>query len=410
MTFLHTADWQMGMRAGHVAAVAERVRAARLETVARVIAVARERAVEFVLIAGDLFEDNQVPDTLVHQVLRILGDAAPIPVYILPGNHDPLAPNSVYNRRAFQAAPANVLTIREAKTIVLDQIGTVLLPYPIVQKRSSEDPTAKLPEFDGQGMVRIGVTHGSLRIEGKYQPDDFPIALDAAQRRGLDYLALGHWHSFYAHAGRCVYPGSPEATGFDEPGSGTVSLVTIAGTGSLPSVQQIRVGGLQWTTWDETMPDAFEPAIQNLRRRIEALTGADSALLRLRIGGRLAAEAHQALDDFAAWARVRLLLLDLDRSGVVADVGHGRLHELAKAHPLLAGILTDMAALEILADPAAALEATGASNGAGKLDGLQATPVETAELRQALDLCDGDPRVLHEAVSLVARLANEVWQ
>jgi hypothetical protein len=63
------------------------------------------------------------------------------------------------------------------------------------------------------------------------------------------------------------------------------------------------VGGLQWTTWDEMLPDAFEPAIQNLRRRIEALTGADSELLRLRIGGRLAAEAHQALDDFAAWAQ-----------------------------------------------------------------------------------------------------------
>ncbi len=410
MKFLHTADWQIGMRAGHVAAVAERVRAVRLETVARVMAVAREQGAEFVLIAGDLFEDNQVADTLVHQVLRILGDAAPIPVYVLPGNHDPLGPNSVYNRRAFQAAPANVLTIRVAEPIVLDRIGTVLLPYPIAQKRSSEDPTAKLPEFDGDALVRIGVTHGSLRIEGKYQPDDFPIALDAAERRGLDYLALGHWHSFYAHAGRCVYPGSPEATGFDEPGSGTVSLVTIADTGSVPSVQQVRAGGLQWTTWDETLPDAFEPAFQNLRRRIEALTVADSQLVRLRIGGRLAAEAHQALDDFAAWARARLLFLDLDRSGVAADVGRGRLHDLARAHPLLAGVLADMAALEILADPAAVLEAAGASNVAGKLDGLQATPAETSTLRQALDLCDGDPRVIHEAVSMVARLANEVWQ
>ena len=47
---------------------------------------------------------------------------------------------------------------------------------------------------DGSGAIAVGLAHGT--VEGVPQdPPEFPIARDAAARAGLDYLALGHWHS-----------------------------------------------------------------------------------------------------------------------------------------------------------------------------------------------------------------------
>ena len=52
--FFHSADWQMRMRARHVAKVADRVRAARLDTAGRTLALGQDRGVHFILIAEDL--------------------------------------------------------------------------------------------------------------------------------------------------------------------------------------------------------------------------------------------------------------------------------------------------------------------------------------------------------------------
>lgn len=408
MRFIHTADWQMGMRAGHVAEVAERVREARLETAKRIMALAPERGAHFALIAGDLFEDNQVSDLLVHQVLQLLGQAAPIPVYILPGNHDHLGGGSVYARRAFQDPPGNVHVIREAAPIQVPGTQAVLLPYPISQKRSAEDPTASLPTFEGERLIRIGVAHGSLRIPGKYQPDDFPIALDAAVRRDLDYLALGHWHSFYQHDSRTIYPGTPEATGFDEPGSGTVSLVTIERPGAAPIVEQVAVGALRWAVREEVLTEPAETTVESLRRWIQGLPQSDHTLVRLRLGGRVTSEAEAALKDFDAWARAHLLYLDLDRTGMVPDISHGRLRDLAAAHSLLAGVLDDLAALEDMAGSHGSVrtERTTASN---NIQGTEAERLKSEVLREVMVETGADVATVREGLALLGRFV-ETWE
>ncbi|MGE3855133.1 MAG: metallophosphoesterase, partial [Planctomycetota bacterium] len=87
VTFIHTADLQLGMKAAHAGRAAERVRAERLEALRRVMAVAVERGAQFVLIAGDLFEHHAIEPVLVQSAIDAL--AAPdVPVFILPGNHD----------------------------------------------------------------------------------------------------------------------------------------------------------------------------------------------------------------------------------------------------------------------------------------------------------------------------------
>lgn len=59
--FVHSADWQLGARFAQFAGTGNRLREARLETLRRTLDFAREREVDALLIAGDLFEDNRVP-------------------------------------------------------------------------------------------------------------------------------------------------------------------------------------------------------------------------------------------------------------------------------------------------------------------------------------------------------------
>src|SRR5688500_15452596 len=102
MRFIHTADWQIGMRAVHAGAAAEAVRAARLHTAARVCDLAVREQADFLLLTGDTFEDNAVDRGLVGRVAAILAATA-CPVYVLPGNHDPLQPGSVWEDAAWQS-------------------------------------------------------------------------------------------------------------------------------------------------------------------------------------------------------------------------------------------------------------------------------------------------------------------
>jgi predicted phosphodiesterase len=398
--FLHTADWQFGMKARHVAQVGEAVRSARLDTLSRVGHLATQQGAQFILMAGDVFEDNQVDDALVHRVLHCLADM-PCPVFVLPGNHDHAGPGSVYLRRAFAWRPANVHLLLELKPVHIGE--AVLLPAPAFQKWSAEDPTLKLTEMDGGSGIRIGVAHGSLRIDGRYQPNDFPIALDAATRAGLDYLALGHWHSFYAHDPRTVYAGTPETTKFDERDSGTAALVQIEAAGAPPCLGRLEVGGLRWLQWEADLSVDPQAVLARWREDLEALPEGKRVLLRLLPGGRITLEARAMLDDFAAWAAPRVLFLDLKEEQLQPSLDRGELLDRVRTHPLLGGMLADLGVLELLADPTAVVSQTSGFD-------PPFAPLDSGYLRARLDEAGNDRAVIQQAMAILGELLSEIYQ
>ena len=195
MRFLHTADWQVGMKASHVGEAGTRVRDERVAAARRVVEAARAAGADFILAAGDTFEDNGVDRVLVQKVADILVGFGG-PVYLIPGNHDPLVPGAVWDHPAWKAS-ANVHVLREERPVEIP--GGTLYPCPVRAKHSGKDPTAWIPVEEDRG-IRIGLAHGT--VEGVHQEEpDYPIARDAATRHGLDYLALGHWHSTATYAG-----------------------------------------------------------------------------------------------------------------------------------------------------------------------------------------------------------------
>jgi DNA repair exonuclease SbcCD nuclease subunit len=280
---LHTADWQIGMRARHVGAGAAFVRARRIASAKALATVARDHGVDAVLVAGDVFEDNAVDRADVQSVVDACAGFG-VPTYVLPGNHDPLGTGSVWEYGAWAGA-ANVTVLRSPAPLPMAP-GITLYPCPAFTKMSSADPTAWIADASAEG-TRIGIAHGTV-MNAVVAEDCFPIRPDAASALGLDYLALGHWHSFAAYEGdaggaRMAYSGTHETTKFGERDSGNVLIVDIPGRGGLPHFTRVPTGALHWHQLVCDISGAVD--IERVIREVDALPEPAQSLLEVRLSG-----------------------------------------------------------------------------------------------------------------------------
>lgn len=344
MRFLHTADWQIGMKAAHVGPAGERVRDERFAAARRVIELANREPVDFVLVAGDTFENNAVDRTLVQRVADILGNAT-CSVFVISGNHDPLVPGSVWEHPSWRSLP-RVQLLRDRRPVEIP--GGLLYPCPILEKHSPRDPTAWIDAREQSGIC-IGLAHGT--VLGVAQDElDYPIARDAAQRGGLDYLAIGHWHSFAPiqsgnEAVRLAYSGTHEQTKFGERDSGHVALVEIESRGAVPNLKPIRTGGLTWWAVKETLRAPGDLA--HVRQSIESSPEPNAMLMELILSGILYPSEQEELTRLREIAQSRLLYARIDDSQLIPPPDEAWLDDLP------AGLLRDVAVeLRLLAAPA----------------------------------------------------------
>lgn len=350
MKFIHTADWQLGARFAQFGPKAESLRQARFQTLETALRKAGEASVDAFLIAGDLFEDGQVDDAVIHTTLETFRRFPQVPVFILPGNHDPnTGPGSIWNRKPFGGKPSNVTVLAEPG--VTECGGAQILASPLRQKVSTTDPTLKIAELAREradGRIRIGMAHGALAIPGKHQSNDFPIALDAATRAGLDYLAVGHWHTWQVYdQGRLVMPGTPEPDAFDQEGGGRVALVEITSPQSPPSVQPITLATLQWVKLDLDVTDA-QTGKQLLEHRLaEWMPAAARTVVRVTLRGII---SPGVLPETRQWLQSVLqpFLASKVEDETTVAFSAAELEEM-KRSPLLAQTLADLAQIEHLA-------------------------------------------------------------
>lgn len=308
--------------------------------------VARERNVDAFLIAGDLFEDHQVEAASVEGVYEAIRSHPTVRVFILPGNHDPASgPAAIWARAPF-AQPLPNLKVFTAPESVEICPGAWLLASPLTQKRSTIDPSQCFLEMTPElppSTIRIGITHGALAIGARHAPDDFPIALDAATRAGLDYVAIGHWHSsFCCDDGRLFMPGTPEPTDFGENGAGHVHLVSIEHPGAMPRIEAIKVAQLDWV---HVICDGLSPeeTSAQVKGALLGRTQGDS-VVRLTLRGiqsdESRAQASTALRELLEGCAAFDIRDETERETTAQEEAKAR-----EDHPLLAGVLDDLGAL-----------------------------------------------------------------
>ena len=220
MKILQTSDIHLGSKiTAHLDERRASVRRRELQDgFARLVREAQSLGAEAVIIAGDLFDTETVSRRLVEATLATISSTSGITFFYLPGNHegDALA-------RANIPLPENLKIFGDDWTSF--ELGEVTI---VGRWRLGLDLTASLPRGAGK---TIAVLHGELRDGAS---SDKVIGMRDIERSGIDYLALGHYHSYSAHTlGHCtaVYSGTPEGRGFDEAGERGYVLISVEGSG-----------------------------------------------------------------------------------------------------------------------------------------------------------------------------------
>ncbi len=309
---LHTADWQIGKCYGQfesdeAALLAE----ARFTTVERLAALACERQIDLIVVAGDVFDAQGVADKTIHRLFHAMRAYAG-PWVLIPGNHDAGLAESVWTRAArLNAIPDNVHVCLKPEPLVLETLGVAILPAPLTQRHTYTDLTewfagASTPH----SMLRIGVAHGSVQgILADGIDSANPIAAGRAGQAGLDYLALGDWHGTRQVDARTWYSGTPETDRFRANDSGQALLVELSGPGAPVEVTALATGQYRWQSLTVTLQVASD--IDQLLARLAALGPAD--VVNLDLSGQTDLAGYRRLQAAIGQTqgRARSLLVDL---------------------------------------------------------------------------------------------------
>lgn len=305
--FLHTADWQIGMTRHYLSVEAQpRFTAARTDVVRRLGEVAGAEGCDFVVVAGDVFEHNQLTPQTVRRALEALR-AVPVPVFLLPGNHDHLGPMSNWSSAPLrEELPGNVRVLDRPGLHEVSP-GVELVAAPWVGKHPDGDPVAGVlsdlvpaPE----GVVRVLVGHGAVDVLDADRRTASAIAV-APLVRALDegrvhYVALGDRHSTTQVGDPAVwYSGAPEPTAWREDRPGEVLVVEVT-PGPPRARAQVEVTARRVSRWTYTALDRHlgsDEDLDLLESELDALPDKDRTVLRLGLQGTLGLAQHARLEE-----------------------------------------------------------------------------------------------------------------
>jgi len=240
LRLLHTADVHLGARHADLGDAAAAQRERQFAAFRATVDLALAEKVDLFLVAGDLFDSNTQPRRSVDRVAAELARLAQarIRTVIIPGTHDVYDRSSVY--RAFDlAALAGTRPAEELVTVLTPDrtwihfaaIDAVVHGPVFATKRAPRSPLKDLAAVETPPATwKIGLLHAAISITGRTDNDEVVITTDEIAASGLDYLALGHWHSVQtAKAGAVTYAysGAPEPVAVDQDRAGKVLLATL---------------------------------------------------------------------------------------------------------------------------------------------------------------------------------------
>ena len=308
MRFIHTADWQLGLKLRYLdAEKAAQLRLLRFQTVRAIARVAHSERADFVLVAGDVLDDNGLGRDSLQQTTDALQAFGEIPVYLLPGNHDAATADSALLRLEL---PPNVQVLVKKEPVAMGE--ATIYPCPLLRRHEMDDPTGWLPDGQPGLGIRIAMAHGGVIDFAQSADVETPNLIDANRvvAKGYDYLALGDWHGTFRYGPRVWYPGAPEATRFKELDPGAVLLVEIDAPGAEPTVTRIPVATTRWLTMDLEMVD--DGQVGELKAKLDALEERSHTLLNLTVRGALSLGARDRLDALLTEYAQRLAYLRTD--------------------------------------------------------------------------------------------------
>lgn len=323
VTFIHAADLHLGAPMRGLRALspewAERVRAAIGEAYGRVVQAALDRAVDFVLIAGDMFDtacSSYADYRLFFRGLERLSEAG-IPVFMVTGNHDPYTswqheffnlPEGVAMLSAQK--PDFRLVRRDGRPLCL--VGgrgyyNQTWPQEVciadgVTRAAAEEALVEAGEADAaQAPFGVGMLHCGLHLD----PDKAPVAPGRLLAAGMDYWALGHIHLKGLFPSeddpRIGFSGCIQGRDIRETEERGVYCVTLR-TGRPPAVEFVPTASIVWQRLDVDVSgcDSLPAVSDKIMRELFAANGTaqcEEMVSRVTLRGRTALHALLSRED-----------------------------------------------------------------------------------------------------------------
>ncbi len=285
--FLHAADIHLdsplvGLSA-YQDAPADMLRNATRDAFTRLIDEAIAEAVDFMVIAGDLYDgtwrDFNTGLFFVRQMGRL--KKAGIPAYVLFGNHD--AESEMTKKLEL---PDNVFRFdtRRAITHRLPQLQVALHGRSFKEAATTENLALSYPD-PVPGWLNIGVLHTAL--EGHAAHANYaPCSIAELEAKGYAYWALGHVHEYRVWHGTStiVFPGNLQGRNIREVGPRGAVLVTADGP-EICTVERLLIDVLRWHALqvDVSGADTLADAVRLVGRELETLADNHSPQLPVAV-------------------------------------------------------------------------------------------------------------------------------
>ncbi len=292
----------------------------RIDLIANLAVLCEQHQAEFVVVCGDVFDSNQVaPQTVVRAAEKL--SRFPYPVFILPGNHDPLNAASVYDTDVFKGLPDHITVIRDHaihRSAKLPGIEVVGAPW--FNKQPTTDLCGQLLdslEPVTNGVTRIVLVHGQL---DSLMPDtSHPACISktaitrALADKKLHYVALGDRHSVTDSdpSGRIWYSGTPLATDFTEIDPNKVLLVDASvGIDPRPRVEVINSGNWNFLRVQENIDTPDD--LTRLSSRLSSIDNKERTSVALALTGALSLSTNAELERLIETSRDLFASLRMD--------------------------------------------------------------------------------------------------
>lgn len=303
--FLHTADIHLdsplkGLEA-HEDAPVEEIRGATRRAFDNLIDLAIEEEVDFVLIAGDLYDgdwkDYNTGLFFAGRMGRLAG--AGIRVFIVSGNHD--AASRITRNMPL---PDNVSFFSSGKvqSLKLDDPGVIIHGRSYPSRSVTDNLAARFPQYD-PAYFNIGLLHTSLT--GREGHESYaPCTLDELRSKGYDYWGLGHVHNreIASEDPWIIFPGNIQGRHIMETGAKGATLVTVE-EGRITGIEERELDVLRWSVCRvdlsgcENREEVHDQVRSALEKEVSTADGRTLAL-RLRLEGQspLHADLHARPD------------------------------------------------------------------------------------------------------------------
>jgi len=272
--FLHTADLHLGsqLKTQHQRShqSSDVLDSAVYTAVERLFDTAVEEAVDFVIVAGDLYDEDSRSvraNTFLKEQFDRLAEAD-IPAYVSYGNHDPVGSSTTYvdlpdNVHEFDhEEPEEFLYPNESAP------EARIWGQSYRDRHESRSMYRRFTPSDDR-IPNIGVLHTGLNPDGRRY---VPVARSKLEDKDeIHYWALGHIHKprVFTNSQPIAYPGIPQGRQITEQGLGGGYLVELE-SGGTPDIEFVPTSPVVWQTVEVDVSGEAVSSIPDIERVVDA--------------------------------------------------------------------------------------------------------------------------------------------